>query len=91
MTARFVLNPRGMARLLDDPGVKADLLARAQRIARAASAGADGDQGDFDAALSTQRGQRPRAVAVATDPYANRRQAKHNVLGTAVDAGRGNA
>lgn len=85
---RFEPNKRGIDALLRDPGLRADLLARATRVAAAANEGADGDQGDFVAAVSSQRGKRPRVVVVATDQFANRRQARHNVLGRAIDLGR---
>lgn len=85
-TLRIELNHAGMAELLKCEGVQADLLARAGRIAEAASAG--GMNGTFGHNVQVGR-NRARALVFTDDADAMVAEAKDRILTRAIDAGRG--
>lgn len=80
MSKKLKLNNKGFRALRTDPGVKRDLMKRAQRVADAAGEG-------FEAHESPSK-NRARAT-VGTQSYkARRKQSKENVLQRSLSAGR---
>lgn len=85
-TTRIELNLEGFNALRRSPEVIADLTSRANAIAQAAEAGADGAQFDVDNVTSAVRGR----VRVSTANYkARKAEAVDAALTRAIDAGRG--
>ena len=83
-TVKIKWNNEGFRQLRQSPGVKADLMARARRVA--ASAGGEG-MGYMvtDLILEDPRG----AVSVMATGHAVNHNRKHNSLIRALDAGKG--
>lgn len=80
MTVRVVVNRAGVRELLNSDAIRADLEARAQRIASAAGPGHRVDVG---------RGRNRARAAVITDTTeARRSEATDGTLSRAIDAGR---
>jgi hypothetical protein len=79
MAIRIVLNRSGIKQILNSPGVKADLRARAQRIAAAA-----GDGNEVTEASTT----RARYVVVTATAEAMADEAHNRSLTRAIDAAR---
>lgn len=78
---RIKLNPGGMAALLKDPGVLADLQARAERVAAAAGEGH---------VASSMIGRNRARASVITDSFPARyREAKRGNLSKALGAAGG--
>lgn len=59
------LSSSGVSALLNDPGVRADMLARAERVAATARAGAPVDSGGYQASMSAWSDTTDRAVGRA--------------------------
>lgn len=78
--SRVKLNNKGFRALRTEPGVKRDLMKRAQRVADAAGDG-------FEAHESPSK-NRARATVGTRSYKARRRQAKDNVLQRSLSAGR---
>jgi hypothetical protein len=82
---RFKVNRAGIRDLLKSEGVKADLKARAERVAAAARA-----QTDMPIKVEGAHGRiRARYHVVADAPEARAVEAKTRLLGRAMDAARG--
>lgn len=95
---RYQHNSRGMVDLLLSAGVKADLERRGQAVKQAAESDASWDQqvsgvpGDesIPYVVRTERhGDRNVVQVAGTHPAALAVEAKHRVLGRAIDAARG--
>ena len=84
---KVVLKSPGMADLLRDPGVRADLTARAERVLSAAQSARD-DTGAYQASLHIVQATTDRAVVrvVADDPGAMAIEADQGILARALDA-----
>lgn len=80
MSKKIKLNNKGFRALRTDPGVKRDLMKRAQRIADSAGDG-------FEAHESPSK-NRARATVGTRSYKARRRQSKENVLQRSLNAGR---
>lgn len=80
---RIKWNLRGFEEIRRAPGVKADLLRRAERIRDAA-----GGEDDGFVAVSGEGATRSRAAVIAASRRARRANAKTNVLVRSIDAGR---
>jgi hypothetical protein len=78
---KIKLNRTGIAELLKDPAVLADLRRRAEAIARAAGGGGM----EVDSGLEKSRA---RASVRAADTEARKAEAKDRALTRAIDAGR---
>lgn len=85
-----LLSP-GMAALLRDPGVRADLTRRAERVADAARAAAPVVSGGYRDGIGVVSGTTDRAVArvVARAPHSHLVEAKTGNLSRALDAAGG--
>lgn len=75
---------KGVGELLRSPGVKADVRARAQRVAGQVSASTD-----MRVIVEDRTGVRARYRVVIDDPGAKAQEAKDRTLGRAIDAARG--
>lgn len=80
MSKRIKLNNSGFRALRTSPGVKRDLMKRAQRVAEAA--------GDGFEAHESPSSNRARATVGTRTVKARRKQSKDNVLQRALSAGR---
>jgi hypothetical protein len=80
VSTRIEVDRKAIRALLKSPEVRADLAARARRIAAAAGPG-------FDARSDMGR-TRARAVVITTDEASRRAQAEDRVLSRAISAGR---
>lgn len=80
MSKRIKLNNAGFRALRTSPGVKRDLMKRAQRVAEAA--------GDGFEAHESPSSNRARATVGTRTAKARRKQSKDNVLQRALSAGR---
>lgn len=86
MTIRIVLNSAGVRQLLQEPGVKADLKERADRVAAVASAEMEQPEGMLvDEASDAIRA---RYVVITANAEAMRGEALDRRLTRAVDAAR---
>lgn len=81
MAKNFKLNRAGVRELLRSPEVKADLEARARRVAARA--------GDGMRVESATGRNRARAAVITDTIEARRAEAKHRALTSAIDAARG--
>ena len=91
MPVRVRLNSAGMRALLKDPGVRADLVARGERVAAAARASAPVESGAYRASIGVTVDDHPSRVAVhvgASVPYGMEVEADHGTLSRALDAAR---
>lgn len=97
MAVRFVRNPRGMVELLLSAGVRADLERRANAVKGAAESdaswdrqvsGVPGDESIPYRVVVERHGDRNVAQVRANHPAALAVEAKHRVLGRAIDAAR---
>jgi hypothetical protein len=90
--ARVTLNRRGMRDLLVDPGVSADLMRRAERVAAAARGSAPTDSGDYKNSIIprvVEHGDRSVGQVHATVDYALVVESRTGNLARALDAGLG--
>ena len=86
---RVVLNPAGVRALLHDPGVRADLTKRGERVLAAAQSSAPVESGDYRASLHLEVDDHPSRVAVhvgVSVPYGMEVEADHGTLSRALDA-----
>jgi hypothetical protein len=97
VTIRFVRSPAGMVELLLSPGVKADLERRANAVRDAAEAdgswdrqvsGVPGDESIPYRVRVERHGDRNVAQVSGEHPASLAVEAKHRVLGRAIDAAR---
>lgn len=97
MTVRFVRRSAGMVELLLSPAVRADLERRANAVRDAAESdgswdqqvsGAPGDETIPYRVRVERHGERNVAMVAANHPSALAVEAKHRVLGRAIDAAR---
>lgn len=80
----FKLNTRGVGEVLRSAGVRADLRARAERVAGRASGSTD-----MPVIVEDRTGVRARFRVIVDHPGAKAQEAKERTLGRAVDAARG--
>lgn len=78
---KFVLNKKGVNELLHSPGIKADLKARAERVAAEAGPG-------MEVAVDDGK-NRSRAAVITVTPEAMEGEATDRRLTRAIDAARG--
>lgn len=88
---RVTLNHGGMSALLRSAGVRADMMARAERVAAAARSTAPVQTGAYQASIRVESATTDRAVGrvVADVPYALVVEFGTRNLGAALDAGGG--
>jgi hypothetical protein len=84
MSIKFKPDHAGIGELLRSQGVQDDLKARAERVAAAARA-----ETDMPILVDNMTGKRARYRIVAHHPKALRVEAKHRLLGRAIDAAGG--
>lgn len=91
MAGNVRLNHAGMAALLHSPGVRADLSARAERVAEAARSAAPVDTGAYKASIRVLIEDHPTRVAAHVSAgvrYAHLVESRLGVLARALDAAR---
>lgn len=89
MASKVRLNPAGVKALLNDPGVRADLAKRADRVESAALANAEVNTGAYKASIHRESATTDRAVervAAGTD-HARVVEARTGNLARALNAG----
>lgn len=91
MAVRVRLNHAGMRALLHDPGVRAELVKRGERVLAAAQASAPVETGAYKASLHLVVDDHPSRVAVhvgASVDYGMDVEADHGTLSRALDSAR---
>lgn len=83
---KIKLNSAGIRQLLHEPGVQADLKARAERVA--ASAGANLNESDGMGITEAGDTKRARYVVITVTNEAKAAEARDRVLTQAIDAAR---
>lgn len=88
---RVVLNHGGMADLLKDEGVRAELTRRAERVLEAAKADPHDDTGAYEAGLHIEQATTDRAAVrvVSGDRKGHILEAEFGILTRALDAAGG--
>lgn len=89
MPVRVRINHAGMNALLHDAGVRADLVARGERVLSAAESAAPVESGAYKASLHLVVDEHPSRVAVhigASVAYGMEVEADHGTLSRALDA-----
>lgn len=88
---RVVLNPPGVVALLNDPGVRAELTRRAERVLAAAKADPHDDTGAYERGLHIEQATTDRAVTrvVSGDWKGHILEARYGILTRALDAAGG--
>ena len=89
MPVRVRLNSAGMRALLHDPGIRADLVARGERVLAAAESSAPVESGAYRSSLHLVVDDHPSRVAVhvgASVDYGMEVEADHGTLSRALDA-----
>jgi hypothetical protein len=89
---RVKLISRGMRELLQSRDTADEMLRRARNVADQAKANAPVVSGEYRASITAETHEGPTRVtgrAIARADYAQSVEARHRVLGRAIDAGRG--
>jgi hypothetical protein len=84
---------RGVREMLKAPDTAAEMKRRAQKVADQAKGAAPVVSGAYRASIEAETHEGPTRVtgrAIATVDYAQSVEARHRVLGRAIDAARGN-